>query len=46
MVNLRQQKRLIVSILCVGKSSVWIDLNEVNEIALANSRKAFLKLII
>jgi large subunit ribosomal protein L19e len=45
MVNLRLQRRLASSILGVGKKRVWMDPNEVNEIALANSRKAVLKLI-
>jgi large subunit ribosomal protein L19e len=45
MVNLRLQRRLASSILNVGKKRVWVDPNEVNEIALANSRKSVLKLI-
>ena len=45
MVNLRQQRRLAAEILRVGKGRVWMDPNEVNEIALANSRKAVRKLI-
>ena len=45
MVNLRQQRRLAASILVVDKGRVWMDPNEVNEIALANSRKAVRKLI-
>jgi large subunit ribosomal protein L19e len=45
MVNLRLQKRLASSILGIGRKRVWMDPNEVNEIALANSRKAVLKLI-
>ena len=45
MINLRQQRRLDASILGVGKGRVWMDPNEVNEIALANSRKAVRKLI-
>ena len=45
MVNLRQQRRLAASILGVGKGRVWMDPNEVNEIALANSRKSVRKLI-
>ena len=45
MVNLTQQRRLAASILRVGKGRVWMDPNEVNEIALANSRKAVRKLI-
>ena len=45
MVNLRLQRRLAASILKVGKQRVWLDPNEVNEISLANSRKAVRKLI-
>ena len=45
MVNLRLQKRLASSILGIGNKRVWMDPNEVNEIALANSRKAVQKLI-
>jgi large subunit ribosomal protein L19e len=45
MVNLRLQRRLASSILGAGKGRVWMDPNEVNEIALANSRKAVQKLI-
>lgn len=45
MVNLRLQRRLAQSILGVGNKRVWMDPNEVNEIALANSRKAVQKLI-
>ncbi len=45
MVNLRLQRRLAQSILNVGNNKVWMDPNEVNEIALANSRKAVQKLI-
>ena len=45
MVNLRQQRRQATSILGFGKGRIWIDPNEVNEIALANSRKAVRKLI-
>ena len=45
MVNLRLQRRLAASILDAGKKRVWLDPNEVNEIALANSRRAVLKLI-
>ena len=45
MVNLRLQRRLASSILGSGNKRVWMDPNEVNEIALANSRKAVLKLI-
>lgn len=45
MVNLRLQRRLAASILGAGNKRVWMDPNEVNEIALANSRRAVLKLI-
>ncbi len=45
MVNLRLQRRLASSILGVGNKRVWMDPNEINEIALANSRKAVNKLI-
>jgi len=45
MVNLRLQRRLASSILGAGKKRVWMDPNEVNEIALANSRKSVMKLI-
>lgn len=45
MVNLRLQRRLASSILGAGNKRVWMDPNEVNEIALANSRKAVQKLI-
>ena len=45
MVNLRLQRRLASSILGVGSKRVWMDPNEVNEIALANSRKAVRKLL-
>ena len=45
MVNLRLQRRLAASILKVGANRVWMDPNEVNEISIANSRKAVRKLI-
>ena len=45
MVNLVLQRRLATSILGVGKGKVWMDPNEVNEIALGNSRRAVKKLI-
>jgi len=45
MVNLRLQRRLASSILGVGNKRIWMDPNEVNEIALANSRKAVKKLV-
>lgn len=37
---LRLQKRLASSVLRCGKKKVWLDPNETNEIANANSRKA------
>lgn len=45
MANLKLQRRLAASILKVGSKRVWIDPNEVNEVALANSRKTVRKLI-
>ena len=45
MVNLRLQRRLASSLLGVGAGRIWMDPNEVNEIALANSRKAVCKLV-
>lgn len=45
MVNLRLQRRLASSLLGVGEGRIWMDPNETNEIALANSRKAVSKLI-
>merc|ERR1712086_764658 len=38
------QKRLAATVLKVGKKRVWIDPNETNEVALANSRKNIKKL--
>ena len=38
MVSLRLQKRLAASVLDCGKNKIWLDPNEVNEIANANSR--------
>jgi large subunit ribosomal protein L19e len=38
-VNLRLQKRLAASVLKCGKRKIWLDPNEINEIALANSRR-------
>lgn len=35
--SLKLQKRLSASILQCGKSKVWMDPNEINEIAMANS---------
>lgn len=39
---LRLQKRLASSVLRCGKKKVWLDPNETNEIANANSRELFL----
>ena len=40
MAFLRLQKRLAASVLKCGRKRVWIDPNETNEVALANSRKS------
>ena len=45
MVHLKLQKRLAASVLDCGKRKVWLDPNEVNEIALANSRQDIRKLV-
>eukprot|EP00178_Gracilaria_changii_P000439 TRINITY_DN10526_c0_g2_i1.p1 TRINITY_DN10526_c0_g2~~TRINITY_DN10526_c0_g2_i1.p1 ORF type:complete len:201 (-),score=29.65 TRINITY_DN10526_c0_g2_i1:5-607(-) len=45
MVSLRLQKRLASSVYGCGKRRVWLDPNEINEIALANSRQNIRKLI-
>jgi len=45
MVNLRSQKRLAASVLDCGERKVWLDPNEVTEIAAANSRQNVRKLI-
>ena len=37
--TLRLQKRLAASVLKCGKKKIWLDPNETNEIANANSRK-------
>ncbi|KAM7317552.1 hypothetical protein ACRRTK_023854 [Alexandromys fortis] len=42
---LRLQKRLASSVLRCGKKKVWLDSNETNEIARANSRQQIQKLI-
>ncbi|XP_064221414.1 large ribosomal subunit protein eL19-like [Aotus nancymaae] len=42
---LRLQKRLASSVLCCGKKKVWLDPNETNEIANANSHQQIQKLI-
>ena len=44
MAFLRLQKRLAATVLKCGKRRVWIDPNETNEVALANSRKNIRKL--
>ena len=44
MAQLRHQKRLAAAVLKCGKKKVWIDPNETNEVALANSRRAIRKL--
>ena len=41
MAFLRLQKRLAATVLKCGKGRVWIDPNETNEVALANSSKYF-----
>lgn len=43
-VSLRLQKRLAADVLKCGKRKIWLDPNEVNEIALANSRRNIAKL--
>jgi len=45
MVSLKLQKRIAAAVLKCGKRKVWLDPNEVNEIANANSRQNFRKLI-
>ena len=45
MVSLKLQKRLAASVLNCGKRKIWLDPNEVNEIANANSRQAVRKVI-
>merc|ERR1719226_143184 len=45
MAFLRLQKRLAASVLKCGKKRIWIDPNETNEVALANSRKNIRKLV-
>merc|ERR1711971_1291223 len=42
---LRLQKRLAASVLKCGRQRVWLDPNETNEVALANSRKNIRKLV-
>lgn len=41
---LKLQKRLAADVLKVGAKKVWLDPNEINEIALANSRRNIQKL--
>jgi large subunit ribosomal protein L19e len=43
-VSLKLQKRLAADVLKCGKNKVWLDPNEINEIALANSRRNIQKL--
>ena len=43
-VNLRLQKRLAADVLKCGKRKIWLDPNEINEIALANSRRNIARL--
>jgi len=43
-VSLKLQKRLASSVLKCGKRKIWLDPNEINEIALANSRRNILRL--
>merc|ERR1711870_211330 len=42
---LRLQKRMAATVLKCGRKRVWIDPNETNEVALANSRKNIRKLV-
>ena len=43
-VSLKLQKRLASSVLKCGRRKIWLDPNESNEIALANSRRNISKL--
>jgi large subunit ribosomal protein L19e len=45
MVSLKMQKRLAASVLNCGHRKVWLDPNEVQEIAMANSRQNIRKLV-
>lgn len=45
MVTLKNQRRLAASLLKCGKNRVWLDNNELSDIALANSRNHVRKLI-
>jgi len=44
--TLRLQKRLAASVLKCGKKKIWLDPNETNEIANANSRKLQLQIVV
>lgn len=46
MVSLKLQKRLSASVLKCGKGKVWLDPNEGNDIAMANSRTFFFMLLL
>ncbi|GKY94536.1 60S ribosomal protein L19C [Mayamaea pseudoterrestris] len=43
-INLKLQKRLAASVLKCGRRKIWLDPNEINDIALANSRRNITKL--
>jgi large subunit ribosomal protein L19e len=43
-VSLKLQKRLAASVLKCGRRKIWLDPNEINEIALANSRRNIARL--
>jgi len=45
MSSLKLQKRLAAGVMKCGKNKVWLDTNEINEIANANSRQNIRKLI-
>merc|ERR1719411_2065790 len=45
MSTLRLQKRLAAAVLKCGKNKIWLDPNETNEIANANSRQNVRKLV-
>ncbi|CAL7937758.1 unnamed protein product [Xylocopa violacea] len=45
MSSLKLQKRLAASVMRCGKKKVWLDPNEINEIANTNSRQSIRKLI-
>ncbi|MCJ1434778.1 hypothetical protein MMC27_004148 [Xylographa pallens] len=45
LVNLRTQKRLAASVVGCGRRKIWLDPNEVSEIANANSRQTIRKLV-